>query len=69
MMNISKGYYFCLDDIASQIWEFLGESGQTFEEICSHFVEIYDVDLETCKIDTLAFLNTMKDEGLIEIGA
>lgn len=68
MLDLAQGKYFGLDDIATAIWAALAAPVRV-ADLCAGLVERYDVAPETCRADTLAFLNQLRDEGLLEVHA
>lgn len=66
MMSIENGEYYGLDEVGSRIWELL-ENPVTFEQLVNTLVEEFEVDVETCKADTLEFLNQMVEKKIIFI--
>jgi len=68
MMSIATGQYYGLDTIASDIWNML-EKPTKVQTICQQLLEDYDVDSQQCHKDVLAFLNSLKDNNIIEVQA
>jgi hypothetical protein len=64
MMNIEKGAYYGLDAIASHIWTLI-ETPISVSDLCDALLPSFDVDLETCRQDVLAFLHRMHKLGTI----
>ncbi len=58
MMSIDKGEYYSLDAIGANIWTML-EKPASVAELCDMFVTEFDVGLETCRQDVLAFMYEM----------
>ncbi len=66
MMSIENGQYYGLDSIASRIWALL-EKPEKVEDICLQLLESYDVSKEQCETEVLQFLDTLKDNNIIEV--
>ena len=64
MLNIKNGEYYSFDGIGSDIWRLL-ESPQSIESIVKTLLEMYDVNDEKCKDDTIQFLNQLFSLNLI----
>ncbi len=67
MLDLEQGMYYGLDDVATAIWNELVEP-QRVGDVCDALLEVYDVDLETCRVDTLAFVNELFAQGLVQLG-
>ncbi len=66
MMDIDRGYYYGLENVAKAIWDVLGQP-QSILSICNKIVEEYDADPQMVKEDTIKFVGEMLDEKLIVI--
>lgn len=66
MLDLEKGKYFGMDDIATTIWTAIATPVRV-GDLCEQLMERYAVDAETCRADTLEFLNQLRDEGLLEV--
>lgn len=66
MMDLDTNNYFALDPVANHIWQLLVEP-LTAAELCARLGRHFEVDEETCRRDTLAFLRQMWDEKLIQV--
>lgn len=64
MMDVDEGQYYELDPIAARIWELI-EDGSTVGEICDALAEQYEVDPQECQQDTLEFLQTATERGIV----
>jgi len=65
-LNISRGSYYGLDEVAARIWPLLSQP-RSVAEVCSLLMEEFDPGKRDLHSDVVAFLNTMVDEGLVEI--
>jgi hypothetical protein len=66
LMCVDTGKYIDLNGTASQIWTRISEDWITFAELCDGLLSDFDVDRETCHIDTKALLEDLSHRGLIE---
>jgi hypothetical protein len=64
MMNTSNGTYIGLNEVSSNIWNYL-ESELTSEDIVNKLLNEYDVTRENCEIQTLDCLHKMEEQGII----
>jgi len=65
MMNIESGNYFGLNEVASFIWRQL-ETPMSARALCAAIAGEFDVPSEQCEADTLAFLDGMVKDGLLQ---
>ena len=68
VMRLSDGVYLTLHDTGSHVWELI-EAPTTFGALCDSLATEYDVDLAQCERDTAAYLEGLRDEGVVEIVA
>ncbi|MEZ4590931.1 MAG: lasso peptide biosynthesis PqqD family chaperone [Chloroflexota bacterium] len=66
MMSLEKGTYYGLDAIGSHVWEQLAQP-VTVQTLCHQLTEMFDVDLEQCQQDVLAFLTELQKENMIHV--
>jgi hypothetical protein len=66
MLDLAQGKYFGLDDVAAAIWAAVAAPVRV-GDLCAQLTERYAVDPETCRADTLDFLNQLRAEGLLEV--
>jgi hypothetical protein len=66
MMSVEKGQYYGLDPIGSRVWELIEEPVKVSELINTLFQK-YDVDRETCERDVLAFLEELREYGILRV--
>lgn len=60
----TSGRYFATGPVGADIWDFLA-SERTFAEICTHLLNLYDIDQASCEAETRAFLTQMLEAGLV----
>ncbi len=68
MMDMESGKYFVLAEVAASIWERLSEPVRP-AVLCEALAEVYDVPMERCRAEVLAFLENAHDKGLVRIVA
>ena len=68
MLHIENNAYYNADPIGTDIWHRLAQA-TTVQALCTALVQAYEVDVETCQADVLAFLNEAYKEGIIHIVA
>ena len=66
MMNVEKGQYYGLDPIGSRVWELI-ERPIRVSELIDALAPKYDVDRETCERDVLAFLEELREDGILRV--
>jgi hypothetical protein len=66
ILDIESGMYTGLDSVGTSIWKLLEET-TGFATLCQKLMKEYEVDEETCRKDTLVFLQKLKDTKLIAI--
>ena len=66
ILNLKSGVYYGLDPVGARIWQLLHEP-RTIAQIESVLALEYDVDVNQCAIDLLAFVEKLAAEGLVEV--
>ena len=66
MMNIETGDYFGLNEVGSTIWNLIKEPIQV-KVICEKLLEDFDIDEHTCKEKTIAYLEHLLEEDMLEV--
>ncbi|HCS28292.1 MAG TPA: PqqD family protein [Spongiibacteraceae bacterium] len=67
LMCVDSGKYIDLNATASRIWERIAEDWITFDALCQGLTDEFDVDIESCRVDSLALLEDLHNRGLIEV--
>ena len=65
ILDVEKGFYYGLEQVAARVWQLLQQPRRVLE-IRDTIVAEYDVTLERCEQDLLEFLENLADTGLIE---
>lgn len=66
LLDLDAGIYSGLDAIGTRIWQLL-EHEQTVAALRAVLLEEYEVSVEQCHRDLLAFLKTLAAQNLIEV--
>jgi len=66
ILDLNSGIYYGLDVVGARVWTLI-EHVISVQAVCETIVSEYDVDAETCSRDVLAFVNQMRDIGLVEV--
>ena len=66
MVDLEKGRYYGLDNIAAYIWNVMAVS-ISVNDILTLLQRKYQVEMEQCKEDTLLFLARLNELNLIDI--
>ncbi|MDJ0707498.1 MAG: PqqD family peptide modification chaperone [Leptolyngbyaceae cyanobacterium MO_188.B28] len=66
MMSIDNGEYYSLDAVASRIWTLL-VNPLSVADMCVTLVAEYEVSLEMCQQDILAFMNEMSMLEIVKV--
>ena len=66
MMDVDEGQYYELDPIGARIWALI-EAPRPVDEICDALAGEYDVDPDTCRQDTLEFLETANEYRIVQV--
>ena len=66
MMDVDEGKYYELDQIGARLWTLL-ETGRSAADLCDALSAEFDVDPDTCRRDTLEFLQTAETMRIVHI--
>jgi hypothetical protein len=66
ILNLEAGTYYGLDAVGARIWTLIQEP-KSVGQIRDILVNEYEVDPERCESDLFMLLQSMADEGLIEV--
>lgn len=66
MLDVESGNYFMLNEIGTEIWNFL-EGPMIFEQLIDELQIVYDIDRKTCENEALEFINQMVENQLIQV--
>ena len=64
MMDIETGKYYNIGDVGGRIWELL-DSPMTLSELIDALTKEYSVSDEQCEKDTVPFLSSLLERGLL----
>ena len=65
MMDLARGKYFSLNQVATRIWDLLARP-MTGEELCRVLEQEYEVEKEQCLAEVTGLLDEMASHGLVE---
>ena len=66
MVSIAKGHYYGLSDVAREIWDAIGHP-KLVSDLVNELTTRYDIDSLSCQEQTLSFLGTLLEEGLLRV--
>ena len=64
--NIDFSKVIYLNDTSMFIWKIIEQGVDSIDEIVEAIMEEYDVDSDTCRNDVADFLNTLKENKVID---
>ena len=64
MMDIDSGFYFGMNGVGSKIWYYLS-SPITLDDLIRNLMIDFKVDEQTCKADTIEFLESLLEKNII----
>ena len=66
ILDFKAGMYYGLDSVGARVWNLIQEP-KTVSEIRDVLTNEYDVDPYRCDRDLMALLQSLVDEGLVEV--
>ena len=66
MLDVDSGFYFGLNEVASEIWTML-QHPITEQEIVDALMDNYEVDPQICAAETKAVLEQMLEHKIISV--
>ena len=66
MMDVDEGQYYELDPIGARVWNLL-ETGRSVADLCDVLASEFDVDPDTCRHDTLQFLEEANAMRIVQV--
>ena len=66
ILDLKAGEYYGLDELGARIWELIQEP-RGVGEIRDVLVSEYDVQADRCERDVVTLLQSLVDEGLVEV--
>jgi hypothetical protein len=67
MLSPAQGAYYGLNGVGSRIWELLARPS-TVDGVCATLTAEFDVDDAACRTAVLAFLDDLRQAGLVQVG-
>ena len=68
MMDVDEGQYYELDPVGARIWALI-EDPRPVAEICDALADEFEVDPDTCRDETLEFLQTASEHRIVQVQA
>ena len=65
VLDAERSVYFGMESVAGRIWELIAEKRRV-EDVVIDLVEEYEINPLDCERDTLSFLKTLGDKGLVD---
>lgn len=66
ILDLSRGIYYGLNPVGSDIWDHM-QSAATIDEIVDAIVNEYDVDRSQCLKDTLRLIQDLQEKELVNV--
>ena len=66
LLSVQQANYYALDPIAAAVWQRL-ESPTAIETLCADLAAKYDVTVEQCEADVMAFLTKLDAQHLLHV--
>jgi hypothetical protein len=66
MVSIDSGQYYGVSQVARDIWESI-ERPMMVSDLINHLIANYSVDILICEKETLAFLEQLLAERLLQV--
>lgn len=66
LLNIENGEYYNMNEVGSRIWALL-ETPMTVGALIDRLVAEFEIDRDTCKQDSLEFLEVLHHDKLLRI--
>ena len=66
VLDMKSGMYYGMEGVAGTIWTLLDQP-RTVADIQAAVVAEYEVDVENCERDVMAFVESLRSAGLVEV--
>lgn len=66
MMDMEKGKYLMLNEVATRIWDIV-EEVKSIDEIINILLEEYEIEKKTCEEQVVTFIQQLVDSNLLSI--
>jgi hypothetical protein len=66
ILDLKAGTYYGLDTVGARVWELI-QGPKSVGEIRNILLDEYEVEPKRCERDLLALLQTLVNEGLVEV--
>ena len=64
-LHVERGQCYGMENVTAAVWTLLEEPATT-EQLCDKLVELYDVNIETCRTEIEPLIALLREEGLVE---
>jgi len=64
LVNVKSGEVIHLNEVGAAIWSFL-EAEKKISQVVNHICENFEIDEKTTREDTLEFIQSLLDNGLV----
>lgn len=64
LLDLDENSYVVINSVASRIWELI-EEPVFFKDLIGILMDEYEIDEDSCKDDTIAFLSVLDKKGMI----
>lgn len=65
VLNVERALYFGLQGVGAFVWDRL-EEPRTVAALCDEVLAEFDVPQEVCQRDVIAFLDSLREAGLVD---
>ena len=66
MVSVTKGLYYGISDVARGIWEAI-EHPKKISDLIDDLTASYRIDRDTCALETISFLESLRAEDLLQV--
>lgn len=66
MMDLDKGYYFMLNEVAGRIWDIV-QRPISIEKVINTLLEEYEVEPDVCREQVIHFIHHLVDDSLLSV--
>ena len=66
MMDVEQGAYYGLEAVAARVWA-MTQQPLSVGALCVRLVAEYQISLEQCQQEVLAFLGELLNQGIVQI--
>ena len=67
VMGAEDSLFYGINSVGTEIWSFLEVRPQSFQSICNHLQQTYDVDEHQCAEDAEQFIHTLLEHKMVVV--